>query len=219
MWATEELLAKVSTSGGSDLILTTGTPPKIKINGVLQSVGEQALTPEDTERLCLSVLNETQQALLRKKRSVDLSRGFPGVNRFRFNVFYQRGTLAMAARLIPFRIPSFAELGLPAIVQQFALFPHGLVLLTGPAGSGKSTTLAAMIEHINANRSAHVVCLEDPIEYLHAHNRSVIEQREIYEDAPSFPDALQGVFRQSPDVIMIGEMRDVETMQLALTLA
>ena len=219
MWAVEELLAKVSTAGGSDLILTTGAPPKIKINGVLQSVGDQALTAEDAERLCLSVLNETQKEFLREKRSVDLSRGFQNVSRFRFNVFYQRGTLAMAARLIPTRIPSFAELGLPPIVQQFAMFPHGLVLLTGPAGSGKSTTLAAMIEHINAHRSAHVVCLEDPIEYLHAHGKSVIEQREIYEDATSFPDALQGVFRQSPDVIMIGEMRDVETMQLALTLA
>ncbi len=219
MWAIEELLAQVSSSGGSDLIITAGAPPKIKINGVLRSSGDKSLTPEDTEVLCLSVLNETQKAILKQKRSVDLSRGFPGVHRFRFNVFYQRGTLALAARLIPIRIPSFGELGLPPIVQQFALFPHGLVLLTGPAGSGKSTTLAAMIQHINANRSAHIVCLEDPIEYLHSHGKSIIEQREIYEDAPSFPEALQGVFRQSPDVIMIGEMRDIETMQLALTLA
>ena len=219
MWAIEELLAKVSSSGGSDLILTACAPPKIKVNGVLRSAGDQELTTEDAEVLCLSVLNEAQKSILREKRSVDLSRGFPGLNRFRFNIFYQRGSLAMAARLIPYRIPTFEELGLPSIVQQFALCPHGLILITGPAGSGKSTTLAAMIEHINENRHAHVVCLEDPIEYLHAHKKSIIEQREIHEDALSFPDALQGVFRQSPDVIMIGEMRDLETMQLALTLA
>ena len=219
MWTIEELLGKVSSSGGSDLILTSGAPPKLKILGVMHSVGDQPLEEDETRTLGLSVLNEAQRAILENKRSVDLSKGFPGLNRFRFNVFYQRGTIALVARLIPYRIPSFAELGLPPIVQQFALCPHGLVLVTGPAGSGKSTTLAAMIEHINAHRSAHVVCLEDPIEYLHAHGKSVIEQREIYEDATSFPDALQGVFRQSPDVIMIGEMRDVETMQLALTLA
>ncbi len=219
MWTIEELLAKVSSSGGSDLIITAGAPPQLKILGVLHPVGEQPLSEEETQRLGLSVLNEAQRAILEQKRSVDLSRGFLGLNRFRFNVFYQRGSVALAARLIPYRIPSFGELGLPAIVQQFALYPHGLVLVTGPAGSGKSTTLAAMIEHINTHRSAHIVCLEDPIEYLHTHRKSVIEQREIYEDAPSFPEALQGVFRQSPDVIMIGEMRDIETMQLALTLA
>ena len=219
MWTIEELLGKVSSSGGSDLILTSGAPPKLKILGVMHSVGDQPLEEDETRTLGLSVLNEAQRAILENKRSVDLSKGFPGLNRFRFNVFYQRGTIALVARLIPYRIPSFAELGLPPIVQQFALCPHGLVLVTGPAGSGKSTTLAAMIEYINRNRSLHVVCLEDPIEYLHAHGRSLIEQREIYDDAPSFAVALQAVFRQSPDVIMIGEMRDLETMQLALTLA
>ncbi|MGD9612836.1 MAG: type IV pilus twitching motility protein PilT [Kiritimatiellia bacterium] len=219
MWTIEELLGKVSSSGGSDLILTSGAPPKLKILGVMHSVGDQALGEDETRTLGLSVLNEAQRAILENKRSVDLSKGFPGLNRFRFNVFYQRGTLALVARLIPYRIPSFGELGLPPIVQQFALCPHGLVLVTGPAGSGKSTTLAAMIEYINRNRSLHVVCLEDPIEYLHAHGKSLIEQREIYDDAPSFAVALQAVFRQSPDVIMVGEMRDLETMQLALTLA
>ena len=219
MWTIEELLGKVSSSGGSDLILTSGAPPKLKILGVMHSVGDQPLGEDETRTLGLSVLNEAQRAILEDKRSVDLSKGFPGLNRFRFNVFYQRGTLALVARLIPYRIPSFAELGLPPIVQQFALCPHGLVLVTGPAGSGKSTTLAAMIEYINRNRSLHVVCLEDPIEYLHAHGKSLIEQREIYDDAPSFAVALQAVFRQSPDVIMVGEMRDLETMQLALTLA
>ena len=219
MWTIEELLNKVSTVGGSDLILTSGSPPQIKILGVLNPVDDKPLTEKETETLGLSILNEVQKSYLWEKRSVDLSKGFPGLNRFRFNLFYQRGTLALAARIIPYRIPSFAELGLPPVVQRFALAPHGLVLVTGPAGSGKSTTLAAMIDYINTHRSAHVICLEDPIEYLHSHRKSIIEQREIYEDAPSFAEALQGVFRQSPDVIMIGEMRDVETMQLALTLA
>lgn len=219
MWKIEELLAQVASSGGSDLILTVGAPPHIKVLGILNPVGDKSLTMADTEALCLAILNDDQKATLKTHRSVDLSHGFPGQSRFRFNVFYQRGALAMAARLISDRIPPFADLGLPPVVQQFAMAPHGLFLVTGPAGSGKSTTLAAMIDYINTHRSAHIVCLEDPIEYLHVNRKSLIEQREIYEDSPSFPIAMQGVFRQSPDVIMVGEMRDMETMQLALTLA
>lgn len=219
MWTIEELLEKVSSSGGSDLILTPGAPPQIKILGQLHAVGDTPLTARETETLSLSTLNDYQKNQLVQNRSVDLSRGFAGLNRFRFNVFRQRGALALVARLIPSRIPSFSELGLPPIVQEFAMQPHGLVLVTGPAGSGKSTTLAAMIEHINSHRSAHIICLEDPIEYLHAHKQSLIEQREIYEDAPSFAHALQAVFRQSPDVIMVGEMRDLPTISTAITAA
>lgn len=219
MWTLEELLEKVSSSGGSDLILTPGAPPQIKILGQLHAVGDTPLTARETETLSLSTLNDYQKNQLVQNRSVDLSRGFAGLNRFRFNVFRQRGALALVARLIPSRIPSFSELGLPPIVQEFAMQPHGLVLVTGPAGSGKSTTLAAMIEHINSHRSAHIICLEDPIEYLHAHKQSLIEQREIYEDAPSFAHALQAVFRQSPDVIMVGEMRDLPTISTAITAA
>lgn len=219
MWTIEELLEQVATSGGSDLILTVGAPPQIKVLGVLRPVGDQSLTGPECEALCMSVLNDSQKNILLKKRSVDLSRGFTAQNRFRFNVFFQRGTLALAARLIPYRIPPFDELGLPPIIKDFAMYPHGLILVTGPAGSGKSTSLAAMIDHININRTAHIICIEDPIEYLHTHRLSIIEQREIYEDALGFSDALQTVFRQSPDVIMVGEMRDMETMQLALTLA
>ena len=219
MWKIEDLLAKVAASEGSDLILTAGAPPHIKVLGILHPVGDRALTEKDTEALCLAILDDEQKDMLKRHRSVDLSRALGGTERFRFNVFYQRGSLALAARLIPRRIPAFAELGLPPIVKQFALCPHGLVLVTGPAGSGKSTTLAAMIDYMNTERSAHIVCLEDPIEYLHTNRKSLIEQREIHDDAPSFPAAMHGVFRQSPDVIMVGEMRDMETMQLALTLA
>lgn len=219
MQAVEEFLELVSSAGASDLILTVGAPPQLRVLGRLQKVGDQSLTREDTERLALSVLNEDQARLLREQRSIDLSRGFPGLSRFRFNIFYQRDSLSMAARLIPFRIPSFQELGLPDCAREFSLRPQGLILVTGPAGSGKSTTLAAMINHINEQRGVHIICIEDPIEYLHTHHRSVVEQREIHADAHSFSDALRSVFRQSPDVIMIGEMRDLETMQLALTLA
>jgi twitching motility protein PilT len=219
MRTVEEFLELVSSVGASDLILAVGAPPQLRVLGRLQKVGDQALTSEDTERLALSVLNEDQVRLLHEQRSIDLSRGFPKLSRFRFNIFYQRDSLSMAARLIPFRIPSFQELGLPDCVREFALRPQGLILVTGPAGSGKSTTLAAMIHHINEQRGVHIICIEDPIEYLHSHRHSVVEQREIHADAHSFSDALRSVFRQSPDVIMIGEMRDLETMQLALTLA
>ncbi len=215
----KELLARMSAIGASDLILTVGAPPQYRVLGVLRTEAKEVVTAADAERLVFSLLNESQAQHLRTQRSIDFSKGFEGLTRFRFNIYYQRDSLAMAARLIPNRIPSFKELGLPEIIRDFALRPHGLVLVTGPAGSGKSTTLAAMIDYINTQRHAHVICLEDPIEYLHAHRTSVIDQREIYADAPSFTDALRSVFRQSPDVIMIGEMRDIETMQLALTLA
>ncbi|HMP73616.1 MAG TPA: PilT/PilU family type 4a pilus ATPase [Kiritimatiellia bacterium] len=215
----EELLKHVMSSGASDLLLTAGAPPQMRLNRRLKAITANSLTPADTERLALSILNETQAKQLRERRSIDLSRGFEGLSRFRFNIYYQRDSLAMAARCIPSSIPSFSALGLPNIVRNFALQPHGLFLVTGSAGSGKSTTLAAMIDYINEHRNAHVICLEDPIEYLHRHRNSIIDQREIFEDAHSFNEALLSVFRQSPDVIMIGEMRDVETVALALTLA
>ena len=215
----DELLAQMSSHGASDLIITAGAPPQLRILGELRALGDVPLSAGDTEQLAYSILNEKQIDKLRMKRSIDFSKEIESLSRFRFNIYYQRDTLALAARLIPARIPSFSELGLPDMAREFALRPHGLVLVTGPAGSGKSTTLAAMIDYINANRHAHVVCIEDPIEYLHSHNRSIVDQREIFSDATSFTDALRSVFRQSPDVIMIGEMRDAETMQMALTLA
>ncbi len=215
----DSLLQDMQRLQASDLLLTAGTAPTYRINGDLQAIEGPPLAPEDTDRLAHALLNDSEFQRLRAQRSLDLSRGYEGLSRFRFNVYYQRDSIAMAVRMIPFRIPSFTELGLPPIVAEFASRPHGLVLITGPAGSGKSTTLAAMIDFINSQRSVHVMCIEDPIEYLHHHRRSVIEQREVNSDAGSFAEALRSVFRQSPDVIMIGEMRDLETMQLAMTLA
>jgi twitching motility protein PilT len=166
-----------------------------------------------------ALLDAEQRERLATQRSLDFSRGVAGLSRFRFNVYYQRDALAIAVRRISHEVPPFEQLGLPPVVLDLAVRPHGLVLITGPAGSGKSTTLAAMIHHINRTRRVHVVCLEDPIEYLHGHGQSVIDQREIGADALSFAEGLRSVFRQSPDVIMVGEMRDLETMQLALSLA
>jgi twitching motility protein PilT len=219
MKSIRDRLAVMSERNASDLILTVDAPPQYRVLGELKSSDEQPLTQEEIAGLVLPLLTPVQQQELEQDRAVDFSHGFPGLTRFRFNVFYQRGSLAAAIRLIPHRIPSFEELGLPDMARDLALRPHGLVLVTGPAGSGKSTTLAAMIDYINDMRHVHVVCIEDPIEYLHSHRRSTVEQREIGDDAPSFSKALRSVFRQSPDVIMIGEMRDLETMQMALTLA
>jgi twitching motility protein PilT len=213
------ILEAMAAAGASDVILTVGAPPQFRVLGALRPWGDRPLQPADTERLILSLLNSEQAELFRKTRTLDFSRGFDELGRFRFNTYYQREAMALVARMIPARIPSFMELGLPEIVRDLALRPHGLVLVTGPAGSGKSTTLAAMIDYMNKHRQVHVVCIEDPIEYLHRHEQSVIDQREIHQDARSFQEALRSVFRQSPDVIMIGEMRDLETMQLALTLA
>jgi len=206
-------------TGASDLLLTAGTVPHLRINGALEPVGTDVLSPEDTARLTHDILNERQLTDLAETKSIDFSRGFEGLSRFRMNVYYQRGSIALAIRIIPFVVPPFEDLGLPEIVRDFASHPHGLVLITGSAGSGKSTTMAAMIDYINNSRGVHIVCIEDPIEYLHTHRRCVIDQREIHGDARSFDEALRSVFRQSPDVIMIGEMRDLETMQLCLTLA
>ena len=203
----------------SDLLLTSGTPPQFRINGVFEPVGTDVLTPEVTFGMARSVLSESQLERLECERSCDTSSYVEDVARFRANVYYQRGSVAIAVRLIPFSIPGFEELGVPEMAKDFAMRPHGLVLLTGPAGSGKSTTLAAMIEHINSIRNLHVVTIEDPIEYVHSHNKSVIDQREVGSDAHSFEEALRSVFRQSPDVIMVGEMRDLETIRLAITLA
>lgn len=219
-WDIDSLLKEMLDRKASDLILTVGTPPQYRVNGILRPAGEhESLIPEITEKLGLALMNEPQLKEFTETRSCDFSYGIAGCSRFRVNVFMQRGSYAIAIRAIPLAIPDFEELGLPPIVEHFALQPRGLLLVTGPAGSGKSTTLAAMIDYINHRRNVHVISIEDPIEYLHRHHCSTIEQREIGGDAPSFHHALRAVFRQTPDVIMIGELRDLESMQLALTLA
>lgn len=215
----DELLGEMSRQQASDLLILAGTAPQYRVNGVLMPYGEAPLNDDETRLLAESILTKADRLKFEADRSIDIAYGVKGVSRYRVNVFHQRNSVAMAIRMIPFEIPAFKTLGLPLIVRDFASRPHGLVLITGPAGSGKSTTLASMIDFINDTRHAHVVCIEDPIEYLHHHRQCVVAQRELRADAHSFSGALRSVFRQSPDVIMVGEMRDLETMQLALTLA
>ena len=215
----EDLLKIMFEKKASDLLLTVGAPPQFRVNGMLQPGAMPTCDRAFLESMAANILGQKGMDTLREHKNLDMSRGYEGLCRFRFNFFYQRDSVAMAIRAIPFEIPPFEKLALPSIVKDFSLRPHGLVLITGPAGSGKSTTMAAMIDYMNHHRRVHVVCIEDPIEYLHHHQMCVIDQREIGEDVHSFADALRSVFRQSPDVIMVGEMRDLETMQLALSLA
>jgi twitching motility protein PilT len=216
----ESMLSKLKeTSGSSDLILTQGTQPQLRINGFLEPLNEEVLESADLERLVKDLLTQKQFDMYQVTRSIDFSREFAGIAKFRFNIYFQRGEPAMAIRIIPSVIPGFEELGLPQIAASFSEKPHGLILITGPAGSGKSTTLAAMLDYINQNKKLHIITIEDPIEYTHHHKGCTIDQREVGSDVRSFKEALRHIFRQSPDVIMVGEMRDLETIQLVLTLA
>jgi twitching motility protein PilT len=214
-----ELLEEIVEVEASDLHLTPGIPPAFRIDGVLRRSDHEALTPEQTEQMIYSVLREDQKKRFEQNRELDLSFGVKGLCRFRMNVFNQRGVVAAAIRQIPYLIPEFERLGLPPVVRTFADLPHGLVLVTGPTGSGKSTTLAALIDQINSTRFGHIITIEDPIEYIHQHKQSIVNQREVNADTDSFPSALKYVLRQDPDVILIGEMRDLETIQSALTIA
>jgi twitching motility protein PilT len=203
----------------SDLLITSGSPPIVRVDGDLYPAIETMLKPEQTKRLIWSLLNETQQEMFERKRELDFSLAVTGRLRFRANVYYQKGTVAGAFRLIPRRIPKMAELGLPEVARELTLRPHGLILVTGPTGSGKTTTMASMIGVINHTRRCHIVTVEDPIEFIHENNTAVIDQREVFADTLSFGNALKYVLRQDPDVILIGEMRDMETIALALTAA
>jgi twitching motility protein PilT len=214
------LLRLLLERNGTDLHLTTGVPPYIRVDGRLMPLEQfPPLTPKETKRLAYSVLTDVQKHKFEAEKELDFSFGIRGLSRFRANVFNQRGAVAMAVRTIPFRIPSFEELGLPKVVADFAHKPKGLILVTGPTGCGKSTTLAAVIDKINRDRNLHIVTIEDPIEYLHEHRSSIVNQREILADTMSFAHALRSVLRQDPDVILIGEMRDLETIQAALRCA
>ncbi len=212
-------LRDVKNFNASDLLLTRGAPPQLRVNGLLQPLPYPSLTSENIEQFVDELLSEKQKAVLDTYKSVDFSREFEESAKFRFNVYYQRGALAVAGRIIPDEIPSFTELGLPQLLKEFADKPSGLFLVTGPAGSGKSTTLAAMMDYINNRKHLHLITLEDPIEYEHHHIKSLVDQREVGSDVDSFAVALKAVTRQSPDVIMVGELRDLESIALALTIA
>lgn len=204
----------------SDLHITVGLSPQLRIDGKLVPLANfPSLTPEDTKELVFSILTEEQRKKFEQKKELDTSIGIKDLGRFRINVYQQRGSIGMAVRLIPFKIPTLDDLGLPKAAKLFADKPSGLVLITGATGSGKSTTLASMVEYINSKRACHIISIEDPIEYLHKHKKSTINQREIETDTSSFQDAIKHVFRQDPNIVLIGELRDLETMSGALTLA
>ncbi len=215
-----ELLQIMVDRGASDLHITTGTQPQIRVSGRLAPLTQyETLTPQDTQRLAYSVLNEAQKQKFEEENELDLSFGIQGLARFRCNVYRQRGAIGAAIRLIPYQIRTFDELGLPKIVQELADRPKGLVLVTGPTGSGKSTTLAAMVDKINSERSEHIMTIEDPIEFVHPHKKCLVNQREVFADTNSFKDALKRILRQDPDVVLVGEMRDLETIGAAITIA
>jgi twitching motility protein PilT len=214
------LLQATVNSGASDLHITVGRPPTARRDGTLVSFENvKVLDPEDTERMVMSLLSDIQAEELDKMYQVDFSFGVPGLGRFRANAYHQRQTLALALRVIPFRVRSLEELGAPRAVTTLLNKPYGIVLSVGPTGSGKSTTLAAMIDRINETKPVHILTIEDPIEYLHHHKTAMINQREVGSDAVSFEQGLRSALREDPDVILLGEMRDLESIQIALSLA
>ena len=215
-----ELLKKMTDAGGSDLHLTTNSPPQIRVHGHLKPLSEYGpMTPADTKRLAYSVLTDAQKHRFEENLELDFSFGLKGMSRFRANLFNQKGAVGAVFRAIPYEIKSFEALGLPPIVQDMCKKPRGLVLVTGPTGSGKSTTLAAMIDKINIERHDHILSIEDPIEFLHNHKNCVVNQREVEADTHSFGSALITALRQDPDVVLVGEMRDLETIEMALRIA
>jgi twitching motility protein PilT len=216
----DQLLEQMVQLNASDLHLTVGAPPVVRLKGHLQRFdGVPAMSADNTRDLLYRILSTEQQKRLELARQLDFAHSIPGVARFRVNVFFQRETLGAAFRLIPNEIKSLEELGLSSSLHQLAEKPRGLVLVTGPTGSGKSTTLAAMIDEINRTRSEHILTIEDPVEFVHQHKRCIVNQREIGPDAMSFGEALKAALRQDPDIILVGEMRDLETISTALTAA
>ena len=219
MAALYDLLKMMVERGGSDLHITTGSSPRLRIDGKLVPIDHPTLSPADTKALCYSVLTDAQKHRFEENNELDLSFAIKGVSRFRANIFIQRGAVAGAFRLIPFEIRTFKDLGLPEIMNEIVKKSSGLVLVTGPTGCGKSTTLAAILDRINSEKSAHIITVEDPIEYLHHHKKCLVNQREVTTDTKSFRDALRYILRQDPDVVLIGEMRDLETIEAALTVS
>lgn len=214
-----QLLKILVESDGSDLHVTTNTPPQIRVDGKMTPLDFPPLNQVDTKQLCYSVLTDAQKHKFEEENELDLSFGVKGLSRFRGNVFIQRGAVAGVFRVIPYKILTFEELNLPPIVTELSAKPRGLILVTGPTGSGKSTTLASIIDYININRHEHIVTIEDPIEYLHPHKGCLVNQREVGSDTKSFKNALKYILRQDPDVVLVGELRDLETIEAALTLS
>ncbi len=214
-----QLLKAMIEKGASDLHITTNSPPQLRIDGKLHPLKMPPMNPPETKQLCYSILTDAQKHRFEETWELDLSFGVRGLSRFRGNIFMQRGAVAGAFRAIPYKILSFEELGLPKVVTELARKPRGLILVTGPTGSGKSTTLASIIDRINTERNEHIVTIEDPIEYLHPHKGCVVNQREVGADTKGFTSALKYILRQDPDVVLIGEMRDLETIEAALVVA
>jgi len=214
-----QLLKAMIEKGASDVHITTNSPPQLRIDGKLQQLKMPPLSPSETKQICYSILTDAQKHKFEENNELDLSFGVRGLSRFRANIFMQRGAVAGAFRAIPYKVISIEELGLPKAVIDITKKPRGLVLVTGPTGSGKSTTLASIIDRINTERNDHIVTIEDPIEYLHPHKNCLVNQREVGADTKSFTNALKYILRQDPDVVLIGEMRDLETIEAALTVA
>jgi twitching motility protein PilT len=217
--ALSELLRKMIEQNGSDLHITTNSPPMVRVHGVLRPLEYAELTPAETKQLAYSVLTDAQKHRFEETLELDFSFGIKGLSRFRANIFNQRGAVGAVFRSIPYEIRSFEELGLPVVIDKLCEKPRGLILVTGPTGSGKSTTLAAMLDKVNRDRHEHIITVEDPIEYLHAHKGCIVNQREVHADTHSFANALRAALRQDPDVVLIGEMRDLETTETALRIA
>ncbi|HQR67095.1 MAG TPA: type IV pilus twitching motility protein PilT [Thermoanaerobaculia bacterium] len=214
-----QLLKTLVERGGSDLHITTNSPPMIRVDGDLVPLDFPPLTVPETKQLIYSILTDVQKHRFEENLELDLSFGVKGLARFRGNVFLQRGAVSGVFRQIPYEILGFRELGVPPIVETLCTKPRGLILVTGPTGSGKSTTLATMIDKINREQPRHIVTIEDPIEFLHTHKRCIVNQRELHADTHTFPNALRAVLREDPDVVLVGEMRDLETMECALRIA
>jgi twitching motility protein PilT len=214
-----QLLKAMVEKGASDLHITTGSPPQLRVDGELVPLKTAQLTPVETKQLCYSILTDAQKHKFEEENELDLSFGVKGLSRFRANIYMQRGAVAGAFRTIPFKILTFQELGLPPVVGELVKRPRGLILVTGPTGSGKSTTLASMVDKINTDRHEHIMTIEDPIEYLHPHKNCLVNQREVGADTRNFKTALKYILRQDPDVVLVGELRDLETIEAALVIA